>query len=73
MLVAFTLASLSLSVWASDLCPPICQCLHNFTTVVCQDKGLERIPELPQGTERLYVPYNAIEEIPRQGLEELKV
>ncbi|TKS80638.1 Leucine-rich repeat-containing protein 15 [Collichthys lucidus] len=72
MLAALTLASLSLLVWGSNLCPPSCQCLHNLTTVVCQVKGLSRIPELPDGTEKLYVSYNNIQEIPRRGLEKLQ-
>lgn len=73
MLAALTLASLSLLVWGSNLCPPSCQCLHNLTTVVCQVKELSRIPELPDGTEKLYVSYNNIQEIPRRGLEKLQV
>lgn len=73
MLAALTLASLSVVVWASNLCPPACECLHNLTTIVCQKKGLDRIPELPNGTEQLYIPYNEIREIPRRGLEKLQV
>lgn len=73
MLAALPLAFLSLSVLASDLCPPTCQCLYNLTTVVCQEKSLDQIPVLPEGTETLYVSYNKIKEIPRQGLERLQV
>jgi len=73
MLAAFTVACLGLLVRASIPCPSTCQCLHNLTTVGCQEKGLDRIPELPEGTEELYVSYNEIKDIPRWGLEELQV
>ena len=55
MLAALTLTSLSLVAWASDLCPPACRCQNNLTTVGCQGKGLDLFPELPEGTEELYV------------------
>ncbi|GLD52793.1 leucine-rich repeat-containing protein 15-like protein [Lates japonicus] len=73
MLEALTLASLILLVWASDLCPPACQCLHNLTSITCQEKGLDLIPELPQDAEKLYISYNKIQEIPRRGLEKLRL
>lgn len=73
MLAALTLSSLSLLVWASKICPPTCQCLHNLKTIGCQEKGLDQIPELPDGTVELYVSYNEIQEIPRRGLEKLQV
>lgn len=73
MLAALTLASLHLLAWASDLCPSTCQCEHNLTTVTCQDRGLRRIPALPQDTHNLYISYNEIEEIPEHGLNELQV
>lgn len=72
MLAVLALASLSHLVWASNLCPPTCQCLHNLTSVVCKGE-LNQIPELPDSTERLYVSYNKIQEIPQRGLEELQV
>lgn len=73
MLAALTLASLSLLVWATNICPPTCKCFHNLTTVGCQERGLDQIPELPEATEQLYVSYNHIQEIPRRGLEKLQV
>lgn len=72
MLAVLALASLSHLVWASSLCPPTCHCLHNLTSVVCKGE-LNQIPELPDSTERLYVSYNKIQEIPQRGLEELQV
>ena len=73
MQAVLTLASLGLLVWPSDLCPPACRCLYNLTTVMCPEKGLEQIPELPEGTEKLYIPYNQIQEVPESGLDELQV
>ena len=73
MLATLTLTSLSLVAWASELCPPACQCLPNLTAVGCQGKGLDLVPELPEGTEELYVSYNQIQEIPERGLEKLQV
>ncbi len=73
MLAALTLASLSLLVKATNLCPTTCQCLHNLTIIECQEKGLSQIPELPESTELLFVSYNEIQEIPRRGLERLQV
>lgn len=73
MLAALTLSTLSLAVWASKICPPTCQCLENLKTMTCQEKGLHQIPKLPDGTEKLYVSYNQIQEIPELGLEKLQV
>lgn len=40
---------------------------------MCQEKGLHQIPELPDGTEMLYMSYNEIQDIPMRGLEKLQV
>lgn len=73
MLAVMTLFSFVPTVLATEICPPTCQCLFNLTTLVCKEKRLKNIPTLPGSTEKLYVSYNQIQEIPLQGLEDLKV
>lgn len=73
MLAILTLFGFILTVSATEICPPSCQCGLNLTTLVCKEKWLQHIPTLPDGTEELYMSYNQIQEIPEQGLEGLKV
>lgn len=73
MLAALTLASVGLLVWASDSCPRTCRCFNNLTSIGCQMKGFHQMPELPEATEKLYISYNEIEELPTRGLEQLEV
>lgn len=73
MLAVLTLFPFILTVWATKICPPTCQCLGNLTTLVCKEKTLQHMPTLPDSTEELYVSYNQIQEIPEQGLEGLQV
>lgn len=73
MLGALTLASLGLIVSGSALCPAPCQCLDNLTTISCIDRGLDRIPDLLQGTEELYASHNQIQELIGTGMERLQV
>lgn len=73
MLAVLTLFCFILTAWATEICPPTCQCLFNSSTLVCKEKQLQHIPTLPERTEELYMSYNQIQELPEQGLEALKV
>lgn len=73
MVAVLTLFCFISTVWATEICPPTCQCLFNLTTLVCKEKRLQHIPTLPDSTKELYMSYNLIQEIPEQGLEGLKV